>query len=331
MSVGNSKLDAAVNMGDVFAQPASLAQAAAPQELVAAHAQHVPETAVMAPVPAAPISASAQMLNKLQIRESDKLNKRITVTIEGTINEWAKSGAQWKMDTENLDVLRRASGTGDLSKVLLMGARVCYQDIDAPTDVGFRMTGMKQNCFGRTSKETFTHVAYAGERGRVDEQVHEPDSFITESPELLNSYGSLTKEDIMPTMYDKEDDIYMVKPDSVIGNILQQNAGDLKINWEAQTAPEALAAGKYVQVRGGVVRHIADALDKDVLQRRPYVNMAAFEVEMVRRDGRAFDDVKGWSRVDTSNMARVNAQKALQRKVTLELEIDYIIHDKADE
>lgn len=278
------------------------------------------------------MAITADSLQKLQVRASDRITRRLATPIEGSFEEWDKSGAKWVMTEADLDALRRsgrhaADGkrSGNMQKVIPLTVKMLYKGNYTPVDVGFKITGVKGNVYGR-GMQRWASVAFADQVSGEAETVHTPDSYVMESAELLNEYGSLTSEDLdKGIMVDIDDEaISYVKPDSTVGKIIKENADKLGVNWASHM--KSLRLNKYLMVRTEIVDHIKSTVKDEVLAKRPYEDYTAFEVEMVRQDGRKFCDPMGW-RCDASSKALIAAVCKAPRSVPLLLSLDFVIHD----
>ena len=80
-------------------------------------------------------------------------------------------------------------------------------------------------------------------------------------------------------------------------------------------------------VTNEIVEKCLDELDKNVLQKQPYVNLADFSATLTRADGRQWTDVAG-AEMDPSQPEYVTHQIQCKNCVKLELELTYVSCDQ---
>lgn len=118
--------------------------------------------------------------------DADKhITRRFPITWSGSLTEWftakdsALSKTIWKPDPKELDIFRTkkrdADGDvneerrGDLSKVIVIRARVLYKSNPTPVDIGVKVTGLKGNAYASSMDMRFPITMFATEKGRCDE------------------------------------------------------------------------------------------------------------------------------------------------------------------
>ncbi len=280
---------------------------------------------------------------KLSVNDFLDADKQITrsfgINFAGSLADWESGSSRapltWSVDKKDLDIFRSKrhapdapdseSRIGDLSKVIVISARVLYKSNPTAVDVGLKISGLRGNKYVGSMKQRFPTIAYAGEKGRCDEVAHTPDRYITTFPELIKSYGHLTRASIEAKLVRLPDeDVTLVHYKSVIANLIELNADNLNINM----ARADLVDGRFLKVDNDIVNKCLDELDKNVLQKQPYVNMEHFEATLVRADGRSWLDIEGADFYDQTDVNLVDEEQKARKNVKFELELTYVICDK---
>ncbi len=280
---------------------------------------------------------------KLSVNDFLDAEKQVTrsyaINFSGSLADWesgsSRSPLTWGVNKKDLDIFRSKrhdpeaadseSRIGDLSKVILISARVLYKSNPTPVDVAVKITGLRGNKYGNSMSQRFPTRLYAGEKGRCDELAHVPDRFITTFPKLIKNYGHLTRASIEASLVPFPDEpVTLVPKNSVIASLIALNAENLNINMNRAD----LVDGRFYKVDNDIVSKCLDELDKNVLQKQPFVNMEEFEATLVRADGRSWLDLEGADMIDLKDVSLVREQQAARNNVKLELELTYVICDK---
>ncbi len=268
-----------------------------------------------------------------------QITRSVVMNWIGSLREW-ETGVDsaplvWKVDANDLDIFRaKRRGInstrsdrreGDLTKVLVIGARVKYISNPTPVDIGVRITGLKGNKYAGNMNMRFPVYMFSKEKGRSNDVAHVPDPYIEAFPELIRQYGHVTRAGIESKLVRFPDDSStLVRDDSVIAQLMELNQEALNIDMSRSNKID----GRYYKVTNDVVEKCLEELDKNVLQKQPYVNLENFSATLVRADGRSWMDTKG-ADVDHDDPDYTTALQKAQNNVKLELELTYVICDEA--
>lgn len=298
----------------------------------------VGKVAVAATVPAATLQSDGKVNNFLS--DAHKITRRFMVRWNGSIREWASGSAEskrsltWSVDPNHLDIFRtkvhgpEAGGNdkriGDLSKVIVLGARVLTRSNPLPVDVAVRIPGLKGNMYGASMEERYPAVLMAQFKSDRPEVAHVPDRYIETYPELIQNYGHLTRASIEKgLMRSPHEPATFVQVGSVIATLIELNAESLNINL-AMVKP---VDGQYYKIANEIVERCLDELENNVLKHQPYVDLSQFSATLVRADGRKWLDTDGME-LEVDSDEYVAERRKARVEVKMCLEMTYVICDQ---
>ena len=190
----------------------------------------------------------------------------------------------WHIDSEDLDIIREKH-QGDLSKVLIVGARVMY--ISNPTSVklGVKISDFESENY-QNMENPVSVIIYAGEEGRKDLTIREADHY---SQYLIKEFGDMTREKLekqVAKLPDTEDSL--ISKSSQIYKMMYMNQSALNID----ISIAHVIRGEYIQIPNKFIETCLDELDKNMLQQLPFVNLETLSATLICPDDRDWVDIK---------------------------------------
>lgn len=240
------------------------------------------------------------------------LTKTFVATVSGSLEEFANNPekAVWTLPPDAQRFLQKVTANqgrttatetiGDLSRTILLDAKVTGVRNEFPCDIGFDLQGLVPNQLTNVGRHNY--VVFGNQQPiSVNDDFFEPDSLFNQMD--YEKYGKLTPDRVAKeiTFNDHDPDFSDIRVGGIAWDLLLKNA--LNDHYEKDVADELLKVNsqlhlnpltRKVQVPTDIARELYDGIMAPLNQMdKSFVDMRRFQARFMRADGQAWNSFSG--------------------------------------
>jgi hypothetical protein len=239
--------------------------------------------------------------------------KTFVATIKASLEDLANNPhkAKWELPAEAQRFLQKVTAQqgrtnskeaiGDLSRTILLDAKVTGVRNEFPVDIGFDLQGLVPGELTGNGRHNYVVFANQPPVAGISEDIFEPDSLFNQMN--YEKYGKLTPESVAREIVfsEHEPEFADIRIGGIAWDLLLKNAAndhyDDEVAKELQKVNDQLHLNpltRKVQVPSDIAKELHDGIMAPLQQmEKSFVDMRRFQARFMRADGEAWNSFAG--------------------------------------